>query len=56
LQPNGFPIKKYNQDAQRYFQAIAGPTRRVIITLIALQAMTANGIAGNLITHLKLKK
>ncbi|OYU82805.1 MAG: transcriptional regulator [Flavobacterium sp. BFFFF2] len=27
------------------FQAIADPTRRAIITLVALQAMTPNGIA-----------
>jgi DNA-binding transcriptional ArsR family regulator len=29
------------------FQAIADPTRRAIIALIALQAMTPNAIAGN---------
>jgi DNA-binding transcriptional ArsR family regulator len=29
------------------FQAIADPTRRAIIALIALQAMTPNGIAEN---------
>ena len=29
------------------FQAIADPTRRAIITLIALQAMTPNAIAGH---------
>ena len=29
------------------FQAIADPTRRAIITLIALQAMTPNSIADN---------
>ena len=29
------------------FQAIADPTRRAIITLIALQAMTPNAIAEN---------
>jgi DNA-binding transcriptional ArsR family regulator len=29
------------------FQAIADPTRRTIITLIALQAMTPNAIADN---------
>ncbi|QDK81223.1 winged helix-turn-helix transcriptional regulator [Spirosoma sp. KCTC 42546] len=29
------------------FQAIADPTRRAIITLIALQAMTPNAIAQN---------
>jgi DNA-binding transcriptional ArsR family regulator len=32
------------------FQAIADPTRRAIITLIALQAMTPNAIAENLNT------
>jgi DNA-binding transcriptional ArsR family regulator len=30
------------------FQAIADPTKRAIITLIALQAMTPNAIADNL--------
>lgn len=29
------------------FQAVADPTRRAIITLIALQAMTPNAIADN---------
>ena len=29
------------------FQAIADPTRRAILTLIALQAMTPNAIANN---------
>ncbi|HLX91539.1 MAG TPA: metalloregulator ArsR/SmtB family transcription factor [Puia sp.] len=29
------------------FQAIADPKRRAILTLIALQAMTPNAIAGN---------
>lgn len=29
------------------FQAIADPTRRTIITLVALQAMTPGAIAGN---------
>jgi DNA-binding transcriptional ArsR family regulator len=29
------------------FQAIADPTRRAIITLIALQAMTPNALAGH---------
>lgn len=32
------------------FQAIADPTRRAIITLIALQAMTPNAIADNFST------
>lgn len=43
------------------FQAIADPTRRAIITLIALQAMTPNAIAENFNTtrqavskHLKI--
>jgi len=30
------------------FQAIADPTRRAIIALIAMQAMTPNAIAENL--------
>lgn len=29
------------------FQAIADPTRRAILTLVALQAMTPSSIAGN---------
>jgi DNA-binding transcriptional ArsR family regulator len=29
------------------FQAVADPTRRAIIVLVALQAMTPNAIAGN---------
>jgi DNA-binding transcriptional ArsR family regulator len=33
------------------FQAIADPTRRAIITLIALQAMTPNAIAENFKAH-----
>lgn len=41
LQPKGF-IKKMRRDI---FQAIADPTRRAIIALIALQAMTPNAIA-----------
>ena len=32
------------------FQAIADPTRRAIIALIALQAMTPNAIAENFLT------
>jgi DNA-binding transcriptional ArsR family regulator len=32
------------------FQAIADPTRRAIITLIAMQAMTPNAIADNFYT------
>ena len=44
LQPNSFIIKfkRMRRDA---FQAIADPTRRAIILLIALQAMTPNAIA-----------
>jgi|SRR5436190_10837334 len=44
LQPNGciLLIKKMKRDI---FQAIADPTRRAIIALIALQAMTPNAIA-----------
>jgi DNA-binding transcriptional ArsR family regulator len=45
------------------FQAIADPTRRAIITLIALQAMTPNAIADNFNTtrqsvskHLRILK
>jgi DNA-binding transcriptional ArsR family regulator len=37
-------IKEMRRDI---FQAIADPTRRAIITLIALQAMTPNAIADN---------
>ena len=36
-----------NQMRRDIFQAIADPTRRAIITLIALQAMTPNAIADN---------
>ena len=47
LQPNSF-INKPNQKLRRdIFQAIADPTRRAIIALIALQAMTPNAIAEN---------
>jgi DNA-binding transcriptional ArsR family regulator len=45
LQPNGcinWPVNKMRRDI---FQAIADPTRRAIITLIALQSMTPNAIA-----------
>lgn len=46
LQPNG---GKSNTLIMRrdIFQAIADPTRRAIITLIAVQAMTPNAIAEN---------
>ena len=39
----------YNYSCMRrdVFQAIADPTRRAIITLIAMQAMTPNAIAGH---------
>ena len=44
VQPNGFVlfIKIMKRDI---FQAIADPTRRAIVALIALQAMTPNAIA-----------
>lgn len=39
-------IQKHPMETRRdVFQAIADPTRRAIITLIALQAMTPNAIA-----------
>jgi DNA-binding transcriptional ArsR family regulator len=43
LQSTGFINTKYMR--RDIFQAIADPTRRAIITLIALQAMTPNAIA-----------
>ncbi len=43
---NWFRIKVYNM-RRDIFQAIADPTRRAIITLIALQTMTPNAIADN---------
>jgi DNA-binding transcriptional ArsR family regulator len=43
---NRFRIKSINM-RRDIFQAIADPTRRAIITLIALQAMTPNAIAEN---------
>lgn len=46
LQPNSF-IKIIKQMRRDIFQAIADPTRRAIIVLIALQAMTPNAIAEN---------
>jgi DNA-binding transcriptional ArsR family regulator len=51
LQPNGFLNTDLNKDLinmrRDIFQAIADPTRRAIIALIALQAMTPNAIAEN---------
>jgi len=47
LQPIGFLNKIVNDMRRDIFQAIADPTRRAIITLIALQAMTPNAIAEN---------
>jgi DNA-binding transcriptional ArsR family regulator len=47
LQPIGFAIENLNNMRRDIFQAIADPTRRAIITLIALQAMTPNAIAEN---------
>ena len=47
LQPNSF-INKPNQKLRRdIFFFFADPTRRAIIALIALQAMTPNAIAEN---------
>lgn len=45
MQLIGFLIK--NSMRRDVFQAIADPTRRAIIALIALQAMTPNTIAEN---------
>jgi DNA-binding transcriptional ArsR family regulator len=47
LQPIGFSNKILNDMRRDIFQAIADPTRRAIITLLALQAMTPNAIADN---------
>ena len=47
LQPIGFTNKKGNNMRRDIFQAIADPTRRAIIALIALQSMTPNAIAEN---------
>lgn len=59
MQPNSFiNLLKMRRDI---FQAIADPTRRAIIALIALKAMTPNAIAENFNTtrqavskHLKI--
>lgn len=45
MQPISFIY--FNQMRRDIFQAIADPTRRSIIALIALQAMTPNSIADN---------
>ena len=42
-----FRNQNFNQMRRDIFQAIADPTRRAILTLIALQAMTPNAIADN---------
>ena len=47
LQPISFLNKSFKQMRRDIFQAIADPTRRAIIALIALQAMTPNAIAEN---------
>jgi DNA-binding transcriptional ArsR family regulator len=47
LQLIGFLNKNLHNVRRDIFQAIADPTRRAIITLIALQAMTPNAIAEN---------
>ncbi|GAB2767804.1 hypothetical protein GCM10027275_07820 [Rhabdobacter roseus] len=45
---NRLVSQKINREMRRdIFQAIADPTRRAIIALIALQAMTPNAIAEN---------
>lgn len=56
-----FRIIKNNKMRRDVFQAIADPTRRAIIALIALQAMTPNSIAEHFETsrqavskHLKI--
>lgn len=45
MQPIGFLSSKTDKMRRDIFQAIADPTRRAIIVLIALQAMTPNAIA-----------
>ena len=45
LQPNSFTYKHNTSMRRDVFQAIADPTRRAIILLIAAQAMTPNAIA-----------
>lgn len=40
-------IAAYMELRRDVFQAIADPTRRVILTLLAIQAMTPGAIAGN---------
>ena len=59
MQPNSFIKELYMR--RDVFQAIADPTRRAIISLIAIQAMTPNAIAENFNTtrqavskHLKI--
>ena len=47
LQLIGFANQDLNNMRRDIFQAIADPTRRAIISLIALQAMTPNAIAEN---------
>jgi DNA-binding transcriptional ArsR family regulator len=47
LQPISFIFIFFYKMRRDVFQAIADPTRRAIITLIALQAMTPNAIAQN---------
>lgn len=54
-------LKKMTEQRRDIFQAIADPTRRAIITLIAIQAMTPNALAEHFDTsrqavskHLKI--
>jgi DNA-binding transcriptional ArsR family regulator len=62
LQPNGFVYTiKIHAMRRDIFQAIADPTRRAIIALIAVQSMTPNAIAEHFDTtrqaiskHLKI--
>lgn len=46
LQPSGFLLKQYFM-RRDIFQAIADPTRRAILVLIAVHAMTPNAIAAH---------
>lgn len=61
MQPISFVILKIKLMRRDVFQAIADPTRRAIITMIALQAMTPNALAEHFDTtrqavskHLKI--
>lgn len=45
LQPNSCATNRNNKMRRDVFQAIADPTRRAILLLLATQAMTPNAIA-----------